>query len=310
MINSDDLRFFHTIAHHKTLAAAARALDITPSSVTQRLQGIESRLGVKLIQRPSRVVSLTDEGSLVLARAERIIAELDDLQTRIDTRLAQVTGKLRVLAPLGFGNDYVAPILARYAEMHPGLEVELTLSDVPNWSARHRWDVIIYIGELRDSSLRCITLAANRRFVCASPAYLAKWGEPASPDDLKRHHCIALRENDEDVTLWRFRRNGTDTPVRIHPRLASNDGSVVKNWALAGCGVIMRSEWDVVPELNAGTLVRVLADYPLPDADIVALSSEEAVNRAPRTENFIRLLKKTLASRPWETLRAGDRRGE
>lgn len=300
MINSDDLRFFHAIATHKTLAAAARALNISPSSVTQRLQGIESRLGVKLIQRPSRVVSLTDEGSLVLARARRVIAELSELQSIIDNRLQQVTGKLRVLAPLGFGNEYVAPVLAQYALQHPGLEVELTLSDVPEWSSMHRWDVIVYIGELRDSSLRCIKLAANRRLVCASPEYLAKQGEPTSPAALKQHSCIALRENDEDVTLWRFSRDGTEMPVRIHPRLASNQGSVVKQWAMAGCGIMVRSEWDVAPQLNAGTLVRILADYSLPDADIVALSSDDTAHRSPRAENFIRLLQASLASRPWE----------
>lgn len=301
MINSDELRFFHTIATHKTLASAARTLDISPSSITQRLQGIESRLGVKLIQRPSRIVSLTDEGSLVLARAERVMAELNELQLIIDNRLQQVTGKLRVLAPLGFGNEYVAPILAQYAQKHPNIEAELTLSDVPNWSSRHMWDVIIYIGELRDSSLHCIKLAANQRFVCASPEYLATQGEPDSPEELKQHTCIALRENDEDVTLWRFSRKGAETPVRIHPRLASNDGNVIKKWALSGCGIIMRSEWDVAPQLNAGTLVRVLTDYQLPNADIVALSAEDAINRSPRAENFIQLLKHSLASRPWLT---------
>jgi DNA-binding transcriptional LysR family regulator len=300
MINSDELRFFHTIATHKTLASAARTLNISPSSVTQRLQGIESRLGVKLIQRPSRIVSLTDEGSLVLARAERVMAELNELQLIIDNRLQQVTGKLRVLAPQGFGNEYVAPILAEYAQKHPNIEAELTLSDVPNWSSRHMWDVIVYIGELRDSSLHCIKLAANQRFVCASPTYLATRGEPGSPEELKQHTCIALRENDEDVTLWRFSHKGVETPVRIHPRLASNDGNVIKKWALAGCGIIMRSEWDVARQLNAGTLVRVLTDYQLPNADIVALSAEEAGNRSPRAEQFIQLLKQSLASRPWQ----------
>lgn len=300
MINSDELRFFHTIATHKTLASAARTLDISPSSVTQRLQGIESRLGVKLIQRPSRIVSLTDEGSLVLARAERVIAELNELQQIIDNRLQQVTGKLRVLAPLGFGNEYVAPLLAQYVQMHPNIEAELTLSDVPNWSSKHMWDVIVYIGELQDSSLHCIKLAANKRFVCASPAYLSTQGEPNSPEDLKRHTCIALRENEEDVTLWRFSRNGIEAPIRIHPLLASNDGNVVKKWALAGCGIIMRSEWDVYPQIKAGSLVRVLSDYQLPDADIVALSSEKAENRSPRTEKFIQLLKASLILRPWK----------
>ena len=300
MINSDELRFFYTIATHKTLAAAARTLDISPSSVTQRLQGIETRLGVKLIQRPSRVVSLTDEGSLVLVRAERVIAEINELQKIIDNRLQQVTGKLRVLAPLGFGNEYVAPILAQFAALHPNLEAELTLSDVPDWSSKQVWDVIIYIGELRDSSLHCINLAANKRFLCASPGYLQDFGVPGSPEDLKRHTCIALRENKEDVTLWRFSQKGVETPVRIHPRLASNDGNVVKQWAISGSGIIMRSEWDVAPQLNAGTLVKVLADYDLPDADIVALSAEPAGNRAPRAALFIQLLKTSLASSPWK----------
>ncbi|MDC0693081.1 LysR family transcriptional regulator [Klebsiella pasteurii] len=304
MINSDDLRFFHAIATHKTLASTARALDISPSSVTQRLQGIEARLGVKLIQRPSRIVSLTDEGSLVLTRAEKVIAELNELQQIIDNRQQQVTGKLRVLAPLGFGNEYVAPLLAKYAQMHPHIEAELTLSDVPNWSSKHLWDVIVYIGELRDSSLHRIKLASNKRVVCASPAYLSIQGEPETPEALKHHTCIALRENDEDVTLWRFSREDVETPVRIHPRMSSNDGNVVKKWALAGCGIIMRSEWDVTPQINAGTLVRILADYQLPDASIVALSAENAGNRPPRAENFIQLLKTSLALRPWRRLSA------
>lgn len=300
MINSDDLRFFHAIATHKTLASTARALDISPSSVTQRLQGIETRLGVKLIQRPSRIVSLTDEGSLVFARAEKVIAELNELQQIIDNRQQQVAGKLRVLAPLGFGNEYVAPILAQYAQMHPHLEAELTLSDVPNWSLKHLWDVIIYIGELRDSSLHCIKLAANQRFVCASPSYLSKQGEPETPEALRQHNCIALRENDEDVTLWRFSRKGVETSVRILPRLSSNEGNVVKKWALAGCGIIMRSEWDVSPQINSGALVRILADYHLPNADIVALSAEGARNRPPRAEQFIQLLKTSLVLPPWK----------
>lgn len=300
MINSDDLRFFHVIAHHKTLAAAARSLDISPPSVTQRLQAIETRLGVKLIQRPSRNVSLTDEGWLVLSRAERVMSELNELQAVIDDRRQQVTGKLRVLAPLGFGNDYVAPLLGRYAAAHPNLEAELTLSDAPSWSSLHQWDVVIYIGELRDSSMRCIRLAKNRRFICASPGYIEQHGMPEVPDDLQRHSCIALRENSEDVTLWRFRRGTHVHPVRIRPRLASNEGRVVKEWALAGWGIIMRSEWDVTPQINEGTLIRVLPDYHLPDADIVALTGETVESRSPRTEKFISVLCDALSSRPWE----------
>ncbi|WP_395488951.1 LysR substrate-binding domain-containing protein [Cedecea davisae] len=300
MISSDDLYFFRTISAHATLAAAARAMNVTPPSVTQRLKGLEQKLGVSLILRPSRQVSLTDEGSLLLSRAEKILAELTGLQSAMDDRRQTVRGKLRVLAPLGFGNDYIAPLLGDYAAQHENLEVELTLSDDPHWATLHKWDLVIFIGELRDSSMHCIRLAANRRFICASPGYLSRRGTPAAPEQLANHDCIALRENSEDVTLWRFSGQEGDCPQRIAPRLSSNEGRVVKEWALAGRGIIMRSEWDVLPQINAGSLVRLLPEYQLPDADIVALTGSAPQERSPRTQKFIDLLREKLSSRPWE----------
>ncbi|EJY5107900.1 LysR family transcriptional regulator [Salmonella enterica] len=302
MLNSDDLRFFHVIASHGTLASAARALDITPPSVTQRLQALERRIGVKLIHRPSRSISLTDEGALIYSRSARILNEFSELQSLIDDRRRVVSGKLRVLAPLGFGNDYVSPLLGRYAITHPHMEVELTLSDAPNWAKFHQWDIVIYIGELKDSSMSCIKLASNRRFLCASGDYLSRKGIPATPSDLQRHDCIALRENSEDVTLWRLSCQGKDCSVRIHPRLASNEGRVVRDWALSGHGIIMRSEWDIQPFLSTGQLVKVLPDYVLPDADIVALTGNDFRSRSPRTQMFIDMLKDALSSRPWRAL--------
>lgn len=302
MLNSDDLRFFYVIAGHSTLAAAARALDITPPSVTQRLQALERRLGVKLINRPSRSISLTDEGALIYSRADRILNELSELQSLIDDRRQVVSGKIRVLAPLGFGNDYVAPLLASYASTHPHMEVELTLSDAPRWASFHQWDLVIYIGELKDSSMNCIRLASNKRFLCAAETYLSRRGMPVIPSDLHQHECIALRENSEDVTLWRLSYQGKDCSVRIHPRLASNEGRVVKDWALAGHGIIMRSEWDIQPLISTGKLVKVLPGYDLPDADIVALTGNDFRSRSPRTQMFIDMLKEALSSRPWESL--------
>lgn len=300
MISSDDLYFFRTIASHATLAAAARAMNVTPPSVTQRLKGLEQKLGVSLILRPSRQVSLTDEGSLLLSRAEKILAELAGLQSAMDDRRQTVRGKLRVLAPLGFGNDYIAPLLGDYAAQHENLEVELTLSDDPHWATLHKWDLVIFIGELRDSSMHCIRLAANRRFICASPGYLSRRGTPTAPEQLANHDCIALRENSEDVTLWRFSGHEGDCPQRIAPRLSSNEGRVVKEWALTGRGIIMRSEWDVLPQINAGSLVRLLPEYQLPDADIVALTCSAPQERSPRTQKFIDLLREKLSFRPWE----------
>lgn len=301
MINSEDLRFFYVIATHPSLTAAARNLDVTPPTVTQRLQGIEAKLSVKLVQRLARGIRLTEEGQLLLDKAKLILGEIDELQELMNSKKKQIGGRLKVLAPLGFGNDYVAPLVGEFQRLHDNLSVELALSDDPNWADSHQWDMIIYIGELRDSSLKLVSLAPNRRFLCASPGYLQRMGTPTSPKDLRNHTCIALRENSEDVTLWRFTHCTTDEQesIRIIPRLASNEGRVVKDWALADHGIIMRSEWDVTPELNSGKLVRLLPDYELPGADIVALLDTDARARSARTVKFLQLLKERFSNQPW-----------
>ncbi|ABZ77203.1 transcriptional regulator, LysR family [Shewanella halifaxensis HAW-EB4] len=312
MITTEDLRFITTIASHRTLADAARTLNITPPSVTLRLQHIERKLSIKLIQRPSRIVSLTEEGQLLLDKGLPILRELDELQEQLDELKEHVCGKLRVLAPLGFGNDYIAPLLGEYKVSHPQLDIELELSDNPNWSSHHKWDIIIYIGALNDSSLKMITLAPNQRFICASPEYLKQMGTPRAPQELLKHRCIALRENNEDVTLWSFSKLSHDKQandrftddklemVRITPTLASNEGRVIKDWAIAGLGIIMRSEWDVQPQINSGELVRLLPDYSLPNANIVALLSSPEKERSARISGFIRLLKERLYPEPWK----------
>jgi len=301
MLTSEDLRFFYTISTQPSLTAAARKLNVTPPTVTQRLQAIESKVSVKLVQRQARGISLTEEGYLLQNKARFILAEMDQLQTLMTNKKNLVSGTLKVLAPLGFGNDYIAPLVGEFQQQHPNLTVELELSDKPSWAESHKWDIIIYIGELRDSTLKLATLAPNQRFLCASPDYLKRHGSPESPRKLKNHTCIALRENSEDVTLWRFTHTNSEKQesIRITPTFTSNEGSVVKNWAIAGHGIIMRSEWDVQPELNNGSLVRLLPDYSLPSADIVALLGTDSRSRSARTSHFLQLLKERFAQQPW-----------
>ena len=304
MLTSEDLRFFYIVSTHPTLTAAARKLNVTPPSVTQRLQIIESKVNVKLIQRQARGIGLTEEGYLLQSKARFIIEEMDQIETLMASKKNLINGTLKILAPLGFGNDYIAPLIAEFHHLHPNLTVELELSDKPSWSESHQWDVIIYIGELRDSTLKLSTLAPNQRFLCAAPEYIERYGAVTSPQDLKHHKCIALRENSEDVTLWRFTHNksGEQESIRITPTFTSNEGGVVKNWAIAGNGIIMRSEWDVQPELNKGTLVRLLPEHSLPSADIVALLGTDMRSRSARTSHFLQLLKERFADQPWLNL--------
>ena len=301
MLTSEDLRFFYTISMQASLSAAARKLNVTPPTVTQRLQAIEAKVSVKLVQRQARGISLTEEGYLLQDKARSILAEMDQLQALMASKKNIINGTLKVLAPLGFGNDYIAPLVGEFQRQHANLNVELELSDQPSWAVSHKWDIIIYIGELRDSTLKLATLAPNQRFLCASPEYLNKNGTPESPRDLKAHTCIALRENSEDVTLWRFTHNDSaeQQSIRITPTFTCNEGSVVKNWAMAGHGIIMRSQWDVQPELNSGALVRLLPNFSLANADIVALLGTDARARSARTSHFLQLLKDRLAQQPW-----------
>ena len=301
MINSDELQFFQLIASHPSLAATARALNVTPPTVTQRLQLIEQKLKVKLVERHARHISLTDEGLLLAERATLILAELDDLHESLASHQNEMSGCLRILAPLSFGHQYIAHLVTQFQTLHPNITVELELSDIPNWSAGQSWDIMIYIGELRDSSLKLAKLTDNRRFLCASPSYITKYGLPKNPEDLRQHHCIVLRENAEDVTMWRFNAKAGDKAhaIRIKPKLASNFGGVTKEWAMQGFGILLRSEWDVAREIKQGKLVRILADYELPSADIVALLGTDSRARSARTTQFLTLLKETIALQPW-----------
>lgn len=306
MLGPDDLRFFLAIAEAPSLAAASRALDVSPPAVTQRLRALEDRLGVHLVDRAGRHLALTDEGELIAERGRTILAALGDLDEALAARRGQVVGHLRIVAPLGFGRAYVAPVAGSFQAAHPEVAIDLMLSDRIGGVPEGTFDLAIHVGATAQVAPGLIArrLAPNDRIVCASPAYLAAHGVPADPGDLRAHACIALRENDEDVTLWRFRREGAGTGpaearVRIEPRLASNDGEVVRGWALAGRGLILRSEWDVADDLRAGRLVRLLPGYALPDAPVTALLGARRQARAARTRRFLDALAAALDPPPW-----------
>ena len=299
MISTDDLVFFITLSTATSLADAARKLDVTPPAITQRLRLLEKRLGMRLIDRSGRHTVLTDEGELLVQHARRICDDLDNLSDTLASRRGTVTGHLRVIAPFGFGQRYVAPAIGQFRSLYPEITASLVLSDRPTRISDDMWDVMVHIGELRDSSLVSRKLAPNQRILCAAPHYLARHGKPQQPSELHKHDCIALRENGEDVTMWRFMPNGSGAAenVRIEPFLTSNDGGTVRDWALAGLGIIARSEWDVAEHLQAGRLVPLLGDWKLPDADIVALISSRH-DRSLRVARFLDHLHAAVSQLP------------
>ncbi len=298
MLSSQDLHFFHVVATSSSLSAAAKKLSVTAPTVTQRLQNLEAKLGLKLVERSSRSFKLTDSGHKLESRCKTILDDIDALTHEIKGEQDALSGTLTVLAPVGFGEKHIAPLIGAFSLDYPQLKIRLLMSDSPDIESFPDADIVIYIGELRHSSMKRIVLAKNRRLVCASPQYLAAAGPIDTPECLNRQHCIALVENNEDTMQWPFthKHTGARINVRIKPRLECNVADAVKVWALNGLGIIHRSEWDVAQEIKAGLLSEILTDYRLPDADIVALLTDSEYDRPKRVNVFIEFLKASLAS--------------
>ncbi|MDR6537525.1 LysR family transcriptional regulator [Variovorax soli] len=299
MISSDDLAFFSVLAKSASLAESARKLDVTPPAVTQRLRALEARIGIRLIDRSGRKMSLTDEGALVASHGTIVAEAMEALSEALADRKKAVGGHLRIAAPHGFGRVHVAPVVDAFAKAHPRVTVTLDLSDHPGAQLVESSDVIIHIGPPGPMNQIVTTLAPNRRILCASPDYLAKAAPVQSPEDLMQHRCLVVRENDEDVTLWRFLHPSREaSTVRIHPAMCSNDGAVIREWAIAGHGVAIRSEWNIAADLAARRLKRVLPSWEVPPADVVAMLGTR-FGRSARTTAFLAMLRQSLAPPPW-----------
>lgn len=275
-IQPADLPFFSTLASAGSLSAAARELGVTTPAVSKRLAAMESRLGLALVNRTTRRMSLTPEGEIFLHNARRVLTEIDAMAERLGVSKATPQGRLRVNATLGFGRTQVAPLISRFVRRHPQVEVQLQLSvDQPPLSD-DAFDVCIRFGAPPDTRVIARRLATNRRLLCASPAYLDSHGEPKTPEDLAQHNCIGIRQGPEAYGVWRLtseRRGGgnAEQAVRVRGNLATNDGEIAVKWALDGHGILMRAEWDIARHLASGRLVRVLPNYRTPDADIYAV---------------------------------------
>jgi DNA-binding transcriptional LysR family regulator len=263
-----DLAFFVLLAKLGSMTATARELGVTPPAVTKRLSLMEQRLGVRLVNRTTRRISLTNEGESYLAQASHILHQIRDMEESVASGRAAPKGLLRVNATPGFGRTRIAPIVSRFAHAYPDVEVELHLTDRPISLVEEAYDLAIRFGELPDTRLAARKLMANKRFLCASPAYLKKAGEPHTPAELHRHRCILHRQNDDVYGTWRLQKGKTEELVKVRGAVSSNDGDIVMHWALSGHGIVQRSEWDAAKYLASGRLKQVMRDYTLPDADL------------------------------------------
>lgn len=287
--SESELAFFVLLAKKGSLSATARELDITPPAVTRRLSLMEQRLGVRLVNRTTRTLSLTNEGEMYLAQATAILAAIREMEESVASGRDAPKGLLRINATLNFGRTTIAPLISLFAKRYPELEVQLQLTDRPINLVEEAFDLGIRFGELPDTRLSARKIMSNRRFLCAAPAYLKKHGEPQTPADLARHQCIVHRQDEDAHGIWRLTRNRKTETVKVGGALSSNDGDVVLGWALDGHGVLLRSEWDAAKYLASGRLQIVLPDYKLAPADLFVYYPSRA-NLAAKVRTFIDFL--------------------
>ncbi len=256
---------FVSVVQRGSLSAAARHEGIAPAMVSRRLDALESRLGVKLLQRTTRRLSLTPEGAAFVEDCQRILSELEAAETAVAARGVEATGHLRVTAPAGFGRRYIAPLAAEFAREHPRLYVSLDLSDRVADLLAEGFDCAIRFGEQADSSLVRIKLGESLRVVVAAPAYVRRHGAPSHPAELARHQCLTLGDGagagPPPQRGWSFTIDGVPSTLRVAGALTCNDGAVLHDWALAGLGLAWRSLWEVGDDIRAGRLVSVLDRY-------------------------------------------------
>ncbi len=276
-----------------SLSAAARAEGIAPAMIGRRLDALESRLGVKLLQRTTRKLALTNEGAAFLEDCQRILTELEEAESAVAERSAHATGHLMISAPAGFGRQHVAPLIPSFLSEHRDVSITLNMSDRVVDIVGEGIDVAIRIASLSDSSLVSVKLADNQRVVVGAPTYLKRHGVPQTLADLARHNCLAI-SSEGSQRGWTFRDNGKNVVLKVNGNMGSNDGQVLHDWALAGKGLAWRSMWEVGNEIEAGKLQTVLDQHSAPGNDIYAVFAQRR-HLPLRIRAFVDFLRHTYA---------------
>ncbi|MEI8593668.1 LysR family transcriptional regulator [Photobacterium sp. Hal280] len=275
MAKTDDMALFVQVVKSGGLAAAGRKLGLSPASMTARMNQLEHRYQTRLLNRNTRHISMTEAGYRFYEACLRVVEEVEAAEAVFMQCEAELSGSLRITAPSDFGRQYVAPALAAFSEAHPKVAPHLYLTDGMVKLVDEGIDIAIRLGNLPDSNLIAKALVQNRRVVCASPAYLAKAGHPAHPDDLRHHRCLVMEWAGQVMNAWHFVTDKGPMTVDVEPAMICTDGALVRQWAVEGCGIAMKSWWDVRQDVLDGRLQVLFDDQvrglSLSDTESVAL---------------------------------------
>jgi DNA-binding transcriptional LysR family regulator len=261
---------FIAAVEHASFSKAARELKVTPAMIGRRVDVLEKRLGVKLLHRSTRHLTLTEDGRQYVQQCRKILAELNKMEDGVINSHDYVSGRLTVSAPASFGSKHVAVHASAFLKKNPDVKISFDLTDQLVTLTRDRYDLAIRVGRVVEPNCVAVRLARGRRVVSGSPAYFARFGVPQTPTDLARHKCLAFNMNGERRP-WQFMHKGRTINVDVDGPLDCNDGNLLHQWTLEGLGLQWRSLWEISDDLAAGRLVTALDDFVSPESDVMAV---------------------------------------
>lgn len=257
---------FVTVAETQSFTLAAKKLGVSTAHVSRQVSNLESRLATKLLQRTTRKVSITEAGSLYYQRCRQLLDDLQDAEQAISGLHNTPTGKLKITAPMTYGELVLAPLINNFIIQHPELDVELHLSNQKMDLVADGYDLAIRQGQLEDSSMMAKRLASRTLFICAAPAYIAQYGQPNKPAELNQHNCLQ-----GSLDHWRVQVQGKPRNIHIHGNLRCNSGRALADAALKGLGIVQLPGEYVRSHILNGQLAALLEDYCAPDEGVWAI---------------------------------------
>ena len=296
-----DLRLFTRMVAAGSLSETARRTYSSLPAMSRRLAALEARLGVRLLKRGPRRFTLTEEGSLLYDRAQHILSELDEAEAEASARSKNPRGRLRVGAPIEIGRRHIAPLIGKFTERYPGIQVELLLNDAKLDVLGDELDVGLHVDRPSETSIISRVLLTSRRTVCASPEYITRHATPSTPAELREHDCIRFVRGRHIMDRWIFRESGKIIEVQIRGSLSSNNAEVVHEWALAGRGIALKAHWDIDNDLKSGRLIELLALFACDEMHLYAAYPSRQY-LPPRTRVFIDFMADNLAGHVLQTV--------
>jgi DNA-binding transcriptional LysR family regulator len=297
--HASEMAAFVRVVESKGFSAASSGLALTPSAVSKLITRLETRLGVRLLQRTTRALHLTAEGEVFYAAARRIVGEIETLENQISGQGSTPQGLLRVTTSLAFSTHQLTPVLPEFLARYPLVRLEVLPTDRIVDMVEEGMDVALRIGQLADTSFMARKIGEDRRLICAAPSYLAQHGAPDRPEDLARHNCILSRER-TSLNRWQFRVDGEIRTIDVAGRIAVDEGELQLQLAVQGLGLVRLTRLTVARAVRDGTLVPLLSAYSADDPVAIHAVYPHRRHLAPRVTAFVNFLIEKFTPPPWE----------